>query len=234
MNKLNKLGVELINYKEELNKDYSDLIIRSLNQTINIMAENEIIDIDIHYALTHEEVDIEGLNNLLLEKKTCIKTQEELLAEYDEIRSIFNEHLGIEDDEKSDIKTISNIQDDNIIVAKNFTYNSEFAKNYFGIPNKQSLKTFMARQGVFEKFSILRLGKIIKDFIEENPTSKDNFEITFSDVFYENINECYGVSLIFKIDINVIELEENMDEIAKDIQDLINKAVEYFNDKMKV
>lgn len=235
MDKLNKLGIEILKYKEELNKDYPEIVKRSLNQSVNILAETQVIDVDVLYALTHNETDLEGLNLLLLEKPYCRKTKEELLAEYEDIRILFNEYLGIEDDDESEIKTVSNVKEENILVAKNFTYNSEFAKEYFGIPNQQTLKTFMARQGVFEKFAILRLGKVIKDFIEEcyENENKFKFDITFSDVFYENNKECYGVSLIFKIPVEVIEIEENMIEISKEIQELIDNSIKYFNIKMQ-
>lgn len=235
MDKLNKLGLEILKYKEELNKDYPDIVKRSLTQSVNILAETQVIDVDVLYALTHNETDLENLNLLLLEKPYCRKTKEELLAEYEDIRILFNEYLGIEDSDEAEIKTVSNVKEENILVAKNFTYDGEFAKEFFGIPNQQTLKTFMARQGVFEKFAILRLGKVIKDFIDDcyanNNPSK--FDITFSDVFYENNKECYGVSLIFKIPIDVIEIEENMTEIAKEIQELIDNSIKYFNIKMQ-
>lgn len=234
MDKLNKLGLDVLTYKKELSKDYPEIVKKSLEQTVNILAENNVIDVDVLYALTDKNTDVNNLNLLLLEKPFCRKTMEELLAEYEDIRILFNEYLGIDDNDNSEIKTVSNVNEESLLVAKNFMYGSDFAKEYFGISNQQNLKTLMNRQGVFEKFAILRLGKIVKDFIEEScANSEYGFDITFSDVFYENNKECYGIGLIFKIPIEIVEVEESMENISKQIQDLIDNSIKYFNIKMQ-
>ena len=235
MDKLNKLGLDVLKYKEEINKDYPEIVKKSLVQSVNLLAESNIIDADILYAILHDETDMEGLNLLLLEKSSCRKSLEELLSEYEEIRELFNEYLGLEDCDESEIKTVSNVKEENIMVVKNFMYGSEFAKEYFGTSNQQCLKNLMNRQGVFERFAVLRLGKLMVDFIESCGISDNEykFEVTFSEVFYDNNKECYGIGLIFRIPIDDIEIEEKMQEISKQIQSIIDDSIKFFNIKMQ-
>ena len=118
MNKLNGLGQELLSYKKELlREDYPAIVKKSLEIAVNKMAEDNVIGIDIHYDLIHNDITMEQLNELLLKSKTCMKTAEELLSEYEVLREALNSELGKEIHDDT-VNTISDIKNEKIILAR--------------------------------------------------------------------------------------------------------------------
>ena len=233
MNKLNALGQDLLSYKKELlNDSYSDIIKRSLELAVNKMAEDGVINVDILYDLTHNDIDLEQLTVMLLSNKACVKTNEELLMEYELLREKLNNYLDITDNEDEDVNTSSDIRKEIIVVTKQFMLGEEFVKNYFDITN-DSIQELISRKGLLEKFAILRLNKIFKDFVSRKTIeNEDLLKLTYSEVFYESSSQSYGIHIMFKIPVEVLEDDANYAKIVPEIQDILNEATEYYNSRM--
>lgn len=233
MNKLNALGQDLLSYKKELlNDSYSDIIKRSLELAVNKMAEDGVINVDILYDLTHNDIDLEQLTVMLLSNKACVKTNEELLMEYELLREKLNNYLDITDNEDEDVNTSSDIRKEIIVVTKQFMLGEEFVKNYFDITN-DSIQELIGRKGLLEKFAILRLNKIFKDFVSRQTIeNEDLLKLTYSEVFYESSSQSYGIHIMFKIPVEVLEDDANYAKIVPEIQDILNEATEYYNSRM--
>ena len=239
MNKLNQLGCELIEYKQELNKDYSDVIIKSLMFTIDKLIEDDIIDVDVHYAIKEKDIKEEQLREILLNKEAYLKTEEELLKEYAVITKRIEEILELEEYEDTTISITNEVKLDKIQIMKEFILTEEFIKNYFYIESESDYKALMNRKGFIEKFAILRLEKILRDFKEGNLEENNDklflgYEMIYSNVFYDSDREVYGIHLLFDIDVNDLEPDEQFITIIENIKDVITKATGYFNSRMKI
>lgn len=233
MEKLNKFGSEMLEYKKELQKDYPELIIKSLNQTIDHLAENGVIDVDTHFAIKENSIDEQGLRELLLQKQNFLKTKEELFVEYEGIRLKLNEYLEITDENNSEIKSISSVDEEQLCITKEFILTEQFLKDYFDIESENDFNVLMSRKGFIEKFAILRLNKVLKDFIKQQETS-DSFTYMNSNVFFEAERNVYGIYLLFKIPIDNTVANDKLEEIAKHIKYIIEESEVFFKKKMSI
>lgn len=93
MNRYNEIGMEVLAYKAEMDKQYPPLVRSALESAVDQMQENSLIDLDVHFALKNKEVSKEEFKQLLLEKKNLVKSAKELLSEYDALRVAFDEEL---------------------------------------------------------------------------------------------------------------------------------------------
>lgn len=235
MNKLNALGNELLEFKKEYNKDYSSIIKKSLDIAIDKMAEDEIIDVDIHYSLKDETSDISNFKLLLLEKAKCLKTVEELLVEYETIRAKLNNVLDIsEEDTENSVETLSSVKHEKISITKEFIITEKFIREYFVVESDEDFKELMKRRGFIEKFAIIRLNKILKDFVTQNAICSSNFEILNSNVFYEVDRNIYGIHLLFNIPIDNLETEEAIEDIGLEVKEIVSESEKFFDSKMQI
>ena len=229
MNKYNKLGMELLEYKQELSKDYPSLVLKSLMLSIDSMATNKIIDVDTHYALKDKDTSISSLKELLLTKTSCLKTHNELLSEYEVIRENLANIVGVT--EREDIQTQSVVEKEKILLVQDFIITEEFIREYFFIESERDYETLMGRKGFLHKFAILRLEKILKDFIAIKETQED-INLSHSSVFYHEKKNLYGIQLVFSFDIELLENEDSFNRLASLTKDTIKEAYEYYNTKM--
>lgn len=94
----------------------------------------------------------------------------------------------------------------------------------------------MKKNGIFEKFAMLRLSKIFKDFIEDIDKRDIHFQVKNTSVFFDSIRTVYGIYLDFIIPIDYIEDEESEFDIAElrnKIKTIIQDADIMFAEKMK-
>lgn len=227
MNKFNKLGMELIEYKSELNKSYPPIVIKSLYSSVDALANNGIIDVDTHYSLKGDDTTISAFKELLLTKNTCVKTYNELFIEYEDIRNKFNEKLDIND--KDYIQTQSIVEGEKIILLQDFTIKEDFIREYFYIESEKDFETLMSRKNFLHKFAILRLEKILKDFIS---LSGDELNLTHSSVFYHEKKNTYGIQLLFSYNIEDLENEDIAERLVVLTKEKIYDAIEFYNRKM--
>ena len=233
MNKLNKVGNQMIEYKVELGKDYPELVINSLLAMVDKLAVDGVIDVDTHFSLKEKDISIESLRELLLSKTNFLKTHEELFAEYEEIRNHINELLGI-DDENEIIKTVSSVTNEKIAITKEFIITEDFMKNYFYIETEKDYEILMKRKGFVEKFAILRLEKILRDFKAHAEIQSEDYEVINSNVFFEAERNVYGIHLLFNLPIEKIEDKERLEIIIEEIKVLMDKSTEYFESRMTI
>lgn len=229
MNKFNQLGVELLEYKKELVKDYPELVLKSLYSSIDSMATDGIIDVDIHYALKDKSQDIESLKTLLLSKKTCLKTKEQLLEEYEELRDKLDKALSLADNDY--VSTKSDIDNEAIVLTQKFVLKEDFLKNYFYIESEKDFETLMKRKGFIEKFAILRLEKIFNDFLN-NINSNELYKVDHSKVFFNGEENLYGIQLLVNIPVENLEVDENISEMSMEIGSLISFSSDYYESKI--
>lgn len=227
MNKFNSLGMEVLAYKEELMKEQPEIIYKSLNFSIDSMLENKLIDLDVHYNLKEKGISIPTLKELLMNKTSFLKTYEELLIEFEEIRKNLDRELGLIED----CQTISVVEKDKIILNQDFLITEDFIREYFLIESDTDYENLMGRKKFLHKFALLRLEKIMKDFLEECPENKD-FEINYSPVFFSESKNLYGIQLVYNIDVELLEDENKLNEISKNLKLVTRQAREYFNKKM--
>lgn len=227
MNKLNKFGMEVIAYKEELLKEQPAVIFKSLNFSVDSMLENKLIDVDVHYTLKEKSVALEELREVLLEKKPYKKTNEELFEEFEVIREHLNEKVGF----LEDCETISVVEKDKIVLSQNFVIKEDFIKDYFLIESENDYENLMGRKKFLHKFALLRLEKIMKDFLKQSLVL-NKININYSPVFFNEVQNLYGIQLIYNMDIVSLEDENTLQSISEELIKIVREAKEYYNGKM--
>lgn len=235
MNKLNKVGSQMLEYKLELTKDYPEIVINSLHSMIDKLAEDGVIDIDVHLAVKERSINLNSLKELLLNKPSFVKTYEELLFEYEQIRTKINEILEIDEENLNEVvKTVSSVNNEKIAITKEFILTEDFIKEYFYVKSEKDYEVLMQRKGFVEKFAILRLDKILRDFKDSKNINSKYYEVINSNVFFEAERNIYGIHLLFNIPVNNLENEDDLIRVVNEIKDIMNDATEYFDSRMTV
>lgn len=238
MNKFNQLGIKVIDFKNELIKNcYPKLVVDSLLESVDKLAFDKIIDMDIHYSLKEKTESMDNLKLLLLAKPNYLKTAEELFDDYEKVRANLDFELNLS--YKEDIVSESSVENEKIIIRKSFVISEDFIKNYFYIESEKDFETLMYRKGFVEKFAILRLEKIFNDFLDRISLDKDLFLLNHSNVFFDKENNIYGIQLLFSIPIGIAEdeLSKNGDDISKlsgSIEGIITNAESYYKQQMSI
>lgn len=234
MQKLNALGVEILSLKTEMMKtDYPEIVKRALRETAENMVKKEAIDVELHLALTDEKLSTKEFEEILLENPSCLKTKEELFVEYEQIRESLQEELN-KDEALENITSSSMVDEEQLSFSKTFKLDNQWVSEYFGQPANEVDK-LMVRNGFVEKFAVLRLSKILEDFLKSDDFLKhDDVICKATRVFYDVENHYYGIHLVFYIDIEVAEDKEKIIEGLEYIRNINEKATNYMNDRMKV
>lgn len=229
MNKYNALGVELINYKTELLKEYPEIVKRSLMLSIDQMLQNELIDLDTHYAIKDDTTLVEPFREYILTKPTYLKTVEELFAEYEELRDKLTQKL-LELQIEDQLSTESFVKKEQIAIIKTFNIDMEYAKAFFGVEIDE-VEKLMKKKGFIEKFAVLRLPKILGDFLKtiEYPTELFNCEASF--VYFDVETNSYCIDLLFDIPVENLEDEEKISDISLNVKDIVANATEFYKSK---
>lgn len=223
MNKFNQYGETVIEYRQEfLNKDYSKLIHNSLKNTIEEKYESELATLIKDTTLS----DL-AFKKAIAKFSNCLKSEEELKEEYQEII----DQLLLEGEEYDNH---CNVADETIEVTKEYILNETFFRKYFDVVDEATFEKLMKKNGIFEKFAMLRLSKVFKDFIEEIDERDLPFEVNKSQIFFDSDRIVYGIYLNFIIPMDYID-EDNfdIDELRNRIKTIIQDADIMFKDKMK-
>lgn len=227
MNKFNQYGETVLEYRNEyLNKTYSKLIHNSLKNTIEEKYEQNL-------AILIKDTNISDsqFKKELSKFHSCLKSEDELKEEYQEII----DQLLLEGDEYD---SHCNIEDETIEITKEYLLSEAFFHKYFDVPDADTFEKLMKKNGIFEKFAMLRLSRIFKDFIEDIDKRNLKFEIQKSQVFFDSERTVYGIYLDFIIPIEYIENEDDeeefdIDELRNKIKTIIQDADIMFSEKMK-
>lgn len=221
MDRINKIGKALLNYKGEYSNHYSPIVDEALiisleNKLDKKMLSQETFDLIINDSVTYEE-----LRKFILNKKEYLKTYKELFEEFEKVRELVNKTLH-----KLNfidfIETESNVENNQITILKQYTLNEEYIKVFFGLEDKD-MPQIMKKKGFAEKFAVLRLTKILKEILSEMRTDSE-YSQGCSKVYYNS--DCNGFSIDYKYRINVDSInEENVEDKIKKIRDT-DKVVE--------
>ncbi|HCL4480116.1 TPA: hypothetical protein N2D99_002184 [Clostridium botulinum] len=232
MNKYNALGVDLINYKIELLKDYPEIVKRSLIASVDQMLQNNLIDLDTHYAVKDYATLVHDFKEYLLTKSAYLKTTEELFSEYEALREKLTQKiLDLHIDEQ--LATESFVDKEKIEIIKSFNIDIEYVKTFFGVEHKD-IDKLMKRKGFVEKFAVLRLPKILRDFIKTIEYPDELFICDASLVYYDVETNSYCIDLLFDIPVENLEDEEKLSNITLNVKDIVMNAIEFYKSKTLV
>lgn len=220
LNKFNQYGDTVIEYRSEyLNTDYPKLVHNSLKTTIE-----EKYDYDLATLIKNTGLSDGEFKKELLKFPTCIKNAEELMEEYQEII----DQLLLEGDEYDNR---CNIENESIDITKEYILDEKFFKRYFDVVDESTFEKLMKKNGIFEKFAMLRLSKIFKDFIEDIDKRNFNFSIDKSQVFFDSERIVYGIYLDFSIPLDYLD-EVDIDDLRNKLKTIIQDADIMFKEKM--
>lgn len=234
MQKLNALGVELQSLKRELlNPNYPSVVKKSMITLAHTMVEKELIDVNLHLLLTDEKTGFDDFNAFLHETPSCLKTKEELLAEYEKIRESLEDILK-EMEPDTSLTSKSLVDTEQISFAQTIKLDKQWVSDYFGQPADE-IDKMMVRKGFVEKFAVLRLAKILSDFLKSGLFDKrDGVDVKATRAFYDVDHGYYGIHLMFYISIEDAEDEKKAKEHLEYIQDVAKKVREYAGERLKV
>lgn len=228
LNRINEKGTQLIQYKEELLKDYPQIVRDSLVLALEQMVENEVVDLDTFNIMVDKSINTDTFREYLLSKPTFSKTEEEIFKEFEIIREELMKKL--EANEMEDMFTESVPEKDVIVISKKFCIGEAFTMKYFGVEEKDLLK-LMKRRGFVEKFAVLRLTAIFNNVIKLIPMHDNLFKTDVSLVYFDKDENGYSIDLFYEVDIKHFEKEEKIQTIIDSIKDSKLKAEEIYNQK---
>jgi hypothetical protein len=226
MNRINQKGMELIQYKNELSKDYPELIKNSLVLALEQMVENKVLDLDTYMNIKDETFHEESFTKYLLTKPSFTKTEEEIFKEFEVLRKILDDKLA--EHKAEGLKTESVIDKDVILITRKFCIDEAFTMSYFGVDEKDLLK-LMKRRGFVEKFAVLRLTAIFKELMTKVTYPEDLFTIDVSLVYFDKDENGYSIDFTFEVNIEHIEKRHNLDKICENINTIKKEAEDFYN-----
>jgi|HigsolmetaAR206D_1030411.scaffolds.fasta_scaffold00003_76 hypothetical protein len=234
MQKLNSFGLELQSLKQELLKpDYPPIVKKSLVNMAHSMVEKNQIDVNLHLLLTDEKTSLEDFTALLHETPACLKTKEEILAEFEQIRESLQALLE-EMEPGTPVTSNSLIETEQLVFTQTFRLDKQWVSDYFGQPPEEVGK-LMVRNGFVEKFAVLRLAKILEDFLTSGDFApREGVDVKATRVFYDIDHGDYGIHLMFYLDIEEAENSEKAKGHLEYIREVAAKAREYMSDRMMV
>lgn len=232
MDRLNKLGKDILNHKIEINKNYSDIVKNALLETVKNKLETEDF---VKIEEMFENVDIsikEFQKELEVIKSPFAKSKEELLKE---IKSLKEKFEGMFEEK---IIFEINFEKEQFFITETFSLGENFVKRFFKV-SENKIPELMQKGGFFQKFVILRLPQVLDEILEELNYNGDEIKIKNSSVFFNKDNNHYGVDVFLSLKIEDIEdyIKENSDDekikqIITDFEKNINYIKNQFNEKI--
>lgn len=231
MKKINEIGIKLLEYKDELTKDYPKIVRESLVFSLEQMLNNKIIDLTTYEIIKDIKENRDSFMSYLLTKDEFVKTYEELFEEYEVFRKELDEEL--KNHELFDLKTKTVVEKDVIYILKTFSIDEDFVMNYFGV-EKNDLSKLMKGKGFVEKFVVLRLTKVLKDIIDMSNYNISVLCLDNSLVYFNEESNEYNIDLIMKIKIEDISVSDKKKKIIIEIKDVKTLAENIYKDKVKI
>lgn len=228
MNRINQKGMELIQYKSELSKDYPALVKNSLILALEQMIDNKVIDLDTYMNIKDETFNKEDFSQYLLTKPSFMKTEEEIFKEFEDLRKILDEKLL--ENNAENLITESRIDKDVISITRKFCIDGDFTMSYFGVQEKDLLK-LMKRRGFIERFSVLRLTAIFKEYMATLTYPKDLFNVDVSLTYFDAEKNGYSIDFTFEVDIEHIEKDVMLNDICQKINEIKIGAETFYNER---
>lgn len=215
MDRINKTGKMLIDYKKEIMKHYSPLVDESLKTSLNVLQERKILDESTIDSIINDSISLRDFETLIMSKREYLKSMKELAEEFEKVRLVVNESL-IRNSFINFVETESNIENDTITILRQYSLTPEFIKLFFGIAD-EDMENIMKKRGFAEKFAVLRLSKVFKEILSEMRVETE-YSQGFSKVYYNASIEGFSVDYRYHLNVNSIT-EENIDSKIKKIRD---------------
>lgn len=234
MNKLKPIAQEILDIKRELlNKNHSSVVKKALEVAIDRMLVEGYIDLDMQLYLKDENCSLKEFKNIVVSSEKYIKTEEELMVEYEDLTKkidVLLKHVGLEN-----YYINVSLKSDKINICKVFTLEEEYLKKYFYIQDNMNehFEELMKKKGFIQQFAALRLPRIISNFIEKNPPL-EGCRIRKSHSYFKSDVGKYAIDLVFSIDSKTVEYMDEDSSILSDIYNLIEDANIYFEEKVSV
>ncbi|WCK57626.1 hypothetical protein PP175_26550 (plasmid) [Aneurinibacillus sp. Ricciae_BoGa-3] len=231
MNKINQKGMELIQYKVELEKEYPKLIKDSLILSLEQMMENKVLDMNTYMCIKDEAMKIDEFQAYLLTKPAFTKSKEEIFAEYEILRTEVDKKL--EEHEINHLKTESELDKEAILLTRRFCLDGEFTMSYFDV-KEEDLLNLMKKRGFVEKFAVLRLGAIFNQLKEMLTYPQELFEYQSGLVYFDRDENGYCIDFTFQIKIEEVEKQERLDVICEGIKEVKKEVEDFYQLKMAI
>ena len=226
MNKFNELGMNALAYKEEFLKDYPEIV----HNSIALAIDNSTYSTEVKELLKNKDVSYVEFKDKLKSETSCLKTYQELLADFEVFRLKLNDVL-LKDTDLDNVKTFSEVENDCLQVVQEYIITETFIRDYFDISDDKEFEKLMSRKGFIEKFAILRLNRIFKDFLSN---IKTNLNVHQTSVFFSSEKNVYGILLEFLLPIDEIDEHEDFSEIGAEIISICKDANTNFNKRMLI
>lgn len=217
MRKINDVGLKLLEYKEELMKDYPKIVRDSLLFSLEQMVENDVINIDAYEILKNGSESKENFTEFLLSSEKYTKSYEELFEEYEVIRKELDDELKMH--ELFELETKTDVESDSINVIKTFRMDDSFIKKYFGV-GEEELNKLTKKKGFAEQFTTLRLNKIINDLIEQGQKGLKILTLDKSLTYFGENNANYNIDLIMKVPVDSLLILDDKNRILVEIKEI--------------
>lgn len=234
MNRVNDKGMQIIEYKTELLKDYAPIVKNSMLIAVEQLAINGIIDADTHLALKDSDVTLESFIAAVHDKIQFMKTDEELLKEFEIIRVKVDEELA-KYDLLGELTTKSIVSKDKIVATKIFCIDKQFVMDYFGV-NEDDASKIMKRRQMVDKFTALRLAKIFKEFLCMEECILQSITLDATAPYFDTSDEedgTYNINLVYEMNIEEVEQDDIMLAMVQEITGVNERVKKFYNEKMK-
>lgn len=231
MNKLRPIANEILNIKKEiLNESHSEIIKKALEISVDRMLAEGFIDLEMHMCIKDSNFSYSELKKYILSSDKYLKTEEELLIEYDTLIKKLESYLANYDIDNYYINV--DLVNDKINLCKVFSLDEEFLNRYFYIDGKpdEYIEKLLRKKGFMQQYAVLRFPRILSNFISMYPEDK-RYKMNKSHSYYQTDKKLYSIDLVFSIDANVIEKMNETSNLLIDINNRINEAEAYFKEK---
>ena len=237
IHKLNTQGIQLLEYKKELLKDYPQIIKDNLKDGIERMVFNKLISETLKSMLIDETISILDLKNYLLENPEFIKSRDEVYKEYELYKNKLYQTLVKQEIISKNNQYKIDIDEDNdtIDLVKTFSLDTNFVRLYFSVLDDRELSKLTKTKGFIEKFSALRLYTVANNFVEKYKNYDiDKFEISFDNPYIEEDGLAHSVEIIIKIKPLYLEKESLFKNTIIALENLIKLIDIYFEERFLV
>lgn len=229
MERLNKSGRTLLEYRSEFKKHYSDSIDESLKEAVNILYNEKKIDEKIFRNILNENISDDDFEIMLSKRKEFTKNTSELNYEFDLVRKKINEYM-IDIGFTTSMNTKNSLDINKIIIIHQFDLNRNYIMSSFGV-NQTEIIPLMKRRGFVEKFAVLRLNQVLKEIYGEMKMPED-IDHGYSLVYYNKKTQSFSIDYKFYINVDVASDEKRMKELINKIRELDKVIDKKFHTKL--
>lgn len=225
--RLNLAGKNLLEYKVEYNKDYPELVQKSLKTTVQELMQ--VLGIDSMYfeIFKDQTISVDEFEKELLNVKDLSMTDKEIKKELEEYLKILEKNLignGVHGYEKE-----VNVGKELIKITKKVILDKAFFQEYF-LLDAGELTEFMKPKGFADRFANLRLTKLFNDI--EGDLSDDFSIVTLERHDVEFVDESYVASL--KVSFTGLDVTDKLDELTSEIKRFISYSNKYIQDRLLI